>query len=526
MTLLKSAATVGGLTLVSRVAGFIRDMLTASVLGTGPVAQAFVVAFRFPNLFRSLFAEGAFNSAFVPMFAKKLESGGEAEARGFAEDIFAVMFVWLLFFTALAQVAMPLLMFIIAPGFSGDQDKFDLAVALTRIAFPYLLFMSLTALQSGVLNSLRRFAAAAWAPTLLNVVMIVTLLFVQYMGWGDSALTGYALVWGVCVAGIVQFMLLYIACSRANMRMRLKWPKLTPDARRLIRLGIPGVIAGGITQVNLLIATMIATTIERAVTYLYYADRVYQLPLGVVGVAIGVVLLPEMSRKLRSGDEAGALLSQNRSLEFALFLTLPATIALIAIPFAIVNVCFEHGVFTRSDSIATSYALAAFAIGLPAFVMNKVFSPGFFAREDTKRPMMFAITSVVINVVSSFILSRFIGHLGIAVSTALAAWVNATLLGMTLVRQGHFTADERLRRRMPRIIAASLLMGAFLLGAYYFLSPIFIDNHPLWLRALVLLGLVALGSVGYFLLAHLFGAMKIGELIKMSRRGPGPNGAA
>jgi len=189
-------------------------------------------------------------------------------------------------------------------------------------------------------------------------------------------------------------------------------------------------------------------------------------------------------------------------------------------------VCFEHGVFTRSDSIATSYALAAFAIGLPAFVMNKVFSPGFFAREDTKRPMMFAITSVVINVVSSFILSRFIGHLGIAVSTALAAWVNATLLGMTLVRQGHFTADERLRRRMPRIIAASLLMGAFLLGAYYFLSPIFIDNHPLWLRALVLLGLVALGSVGYFLLAHLFGAMKIGELIKMSRRGPGPNGAA
>jgi len=196
-------------------------------------------------------------------------------------------------------------MFIIAPGFSGDQDKFDLAVALTRIAFPYLLFMSLTALQSGVLNSLRRFAAAAWAPTLLNVVMIVTLLFVQYMGWGDSALTGYALVWGVCVAGIVQFMLLYIACSRANMRMRLKWPKLTPDARRLIRLGIPGVIAGGITQVNLLIATMIATTIERAVTYLYYADRVYQLPLGVVGVAIGVVLLPEMSRKLRSGDEAG-----------------------------------------------------------------------------------------------------------------------------------------------------------------------------------------------------------------------------
>ncbi|WP_119388760.1 murein biosynthesis integral membrane protein MurJ [Taklimakanibacter lacteus] len=526
MTLLKSAATVGGLTLVSRVAGFIRDILTASVLGTGPVAQAFVVAFRFPNLFRSLFAEGAFNSAFVPMFAKKLEGGGEAEARSFAEDIFAVMFAWLLFFTAVAQIAMPLLMYVIAPGFAGDADKFDLSVALTRIAFPYLLFMSLTALQSGVLNSLRRFVAAACAPILLNLVMIATLLLVRYMGWGESAATGYALVWGVCVAGIVQFLLLYIACSRANMRMRLKWPKLTPDARRLIRLGIPGVVAGGITQVNILIATMIATTIDRAVSYLYYADRVYQLPLGVVGVAIGVVLLPEMSRKLRAGDEAGALLSQNRSLEFALFLTLPATIALIAIPFAIVNVCFEHGVFTRSDSIATSYALAAFAAGLPAFVINKVFSPGFFAREDTKRPMMFAITSVVINVVSSLILSRFIGHVGIAVSTALAAWVNATLLGVTLARRGHFTADERLRRRLPRIIAASLVMGAMLLGAFYYSAPIFTDSHPLWLRALVLLGLVALGSLGYFLLAHLFGAMKLSEIRKMMRRGPAPNGAA
>ncbi|HTN97657.1 MAG TPA: murein biosynthesis integral membrane protein MurJ [Nordella sp.] len=526
MTLLKSAATVGGLTLVSRAAGFIRDMLTASVLGTGPVAQAFVVAFRFPNLFRSLFAEGAFNSAFVPMFAKKLEGGGEAEAKSFAEDIFAVMFAWLLFFTAIAQIAMPLLMYVIAPGFAGDQEKFDLSVALTRIAFPYLLFMSLTALQSGILNSLRRFVAAASAPILLNLVMIATLLFVHFMGWGDSAATGYALVWGVCAAGVAQFILLYIACSRANMRMRLKLPKLTPDVKRLIRLGIPGVIAGGITQVNILIATMIATTIDRAVSYLYYADRVYQLPLGVVGVAIGVVLLPEMSRKLRAGDEAGAVLSQNRSLEFALFLTLPATIALIAIPFAIVNVCFEHGVFTRSDSIATSYALAAFAMGLPAFVINKVFSPGFFAREDTRRPMMFAITSVVVNVLGSFILSRYIGHIGIALSTAVAAWINATLLGVTLVRQGHFTADERLRRRLPRIIAASLAMGAILLGTFYFSAPIFIDGNPLWLRALVLIGLVALGGIAYFLCAHLFGAMTLGEIRKMMRRGPASNSNA
>jgi putative peptidoglycan lipid II flippase len=226
-----------------------------------------------------------------------------------------------------------------------------------------------------------------------------------------------------------------------------------------------------------------------------------------------------MARKLRSGDEAGALASQNRALEFALFLTLPATVALIAIPFAIVNVCFEHGIFTRSDSIATSYALAAFAMGLPAFVINKVFSPGFFAREDTRRPMIFAITSVVVNVAGSFVLSRFIGHVGIALATAAAAWVNATLLGVTLGRYGHFTADQRLRRRLPRIIAASLVMGAILLGGFFLAAPIFSDGHALWLRALVLIGLVALGGISYFLLAHLFGAMSFGELTKMTRRG-------
>ena len=515
MSLLKSAATVGGLTLVSRAAGFIRDMLTASVLGTGPVAQAFVVAFRFPNLFRTLFAEGAFNSAFVPMFAKRLEGSGPQAAKSFAENIFAVMFAWLLLFTALAQIAMPLLMYVIAPGFADEPEKFDLSVTLTRIAFPYLLFMSLTALQSGVLNSLRRFVAAATAPIVLNLVMIATLLVVIYMGWGDSAWTGYALAWGVCIAGIAQFILLMIACRRADMGLKLGWPKWTADAKQLVRLGIPGIIAGGITQVNILIATMIATTIDRAVTYLYYADRVYQLPLGVVGVAIGVVLLPEMSRRLRAGDDAGTLASQNRALEFALFLTLPATIALVAMPLAIVNTCFEHGVFTRSDTVATADALAAFALGLPAFVMIKVFAPGFFAREDTKRPMYFAMASVAVNIVTAFTLSHFVGHLGIAIATALAAWVNATLLGMTLQRRGLYKPDDRIRSRLPRIILASLLMGAILVAAFWYVRPLFENGHPLLLRTAVLLGLVALGGISYFLLAHLTGAMKISELRAM-----------
>jgi putative peptidoglycan lipid II flippase len=520
MSLLKSAAQVGGLTLVSRGLGFVRDMLTASVVGTGPVAQAFVIAFRFPNLFRTLFAEGAFNSAFVPMFARRLESGGEKAAKGFAEDIYAVMFAWLLAFTAAAQIAMPLLMYVIAPGFADEPVKFDLSVALTRIAFPYLLFMSLNALQGGILNSLRRFSAAASAPILLNLVMIVTLLFVQAKGWGSTAITGYALAWGICVAGVVQWLLLMVACRRANMTLRLRLPKLTPDVKRLVKLGIPGIVAGGITQVNILIATMIATGIDRAVSYLYYADRVYQLPLGVVGVAIGVVLLPEMARKLRSNDAQGAVANQNRALEFALFLTLPATIALIALPLAIVNTCFEHGAFTRSDSLATASALAAFSIGLPAFTLNKVFSPGFFAREDTRTPMNFAIISVVANVLGSLVLSRFVGHVGIALATALAAWINSSLLAITLARREHYAPDAQLRSRLPRIIAASLGMGAVLLAAFWVAAPVFEGGHALWERALVLLALVVLGIVTYFGLAHVFGAMKLGDMkAMMTRRG-------
>jgi putative peptidoglycan lipid II flippase len=519
MSLLKSAATVGGLTMVSRVLGFVRDMLTASVVGTGPVAQAFVIAFRFPNLFRTLFAEGAFNSAFVPMFARRLEGGGEKAAKGFAEEIYAVMFAWLLAFTAVAQIAMPLLMYVIAPGFAGDPEKFDLSVALTRIAFPYLLFMSLNALQGGILNSLRRFSAAASAPILLNIVMIVTLLFVEAKGWGSSRITGYALAWGICAAGVAQFLLLMVACRRANMKLRLRLPKLTPDVMRLVRLGIPGIIAGGITQVNILIATIIATGIDRAVSYLYYADRVYQLPLGVIGVAIGVVLLPEMARKLRAGDTAGALANQNRALEFALFLTLPAAVALIALPLAIVNTCFEHGAFTRSDTLATAGALAAFAIGLPAFTMNKVFSPGYFAREDTRTPMIFAISSVVVNVLGSLVLSRLIGHVGIALATALAAWVNASLLALTLARRGNYAPDDRLRARLPRIIIASLAMGALLLAALWVVRPFFEGGYALSLRALILVSLVALGALSYFALAHVLGAMRLGELRSMMTRG-------
>ena len=518
MSLLKAAATVGGFTLISRLLGFIRDQLIAFTLGTGPVAEAFFVAQRFPNLFRALFAEGAFNNAFVPLFAKRIEGEGEDKARLFAIEVFSVLLAWLLLFSAAAMVAMPLVILVIAPGFSGDDARFDLAVDLTRICFPYLLFMSLTALQSGVLNSLNRFTAAAAAPILLNLVMIASNGVAWLLATGDSPSTGYIFAWGIFAAGIAQYALLAMACRRAGMPLFPRWPRLTPDVKRVIKLSIPGIVSGGIMQINLVIATMIATTIDGAVAYLYYADRLYQLPLGVIGVAIGVVLLPDLSRKLRAGNEAAALHSQNRALELSLFLTLPAAFALMAIPAPIIHTVFEHGAFSRMDTLAVAPAVLAFASGLPAFSMTKVFQPGFYAREDTQTPMRFAIISVVVNIAASIVLSIFLGHVGIALATSLAAWVNTALLAVTLSRRGHFTLDERLQRRLPRIVVSAAAMGALLLGGAWLLAANYAPGAGFMAAAWGLALLVVGGVVGYFGLAHLTGGMPLGEFRAMLKR--------
>ena len=518
MSLLKSAATVGGFTLISRLLGFVRDQLIAFTLGTGPVAEAFFVAQRLPNLFRALFAEGAFNNAFVPLFAKRIEGEGEDKARAFAIEVFSALLAWLLLFSAAAMIAMPLLILIIAPGFRADDARFDLAVDLTRICFPYLLFMSLTALQSGVLNSLNRFTAAAAAPILLNLVMIASNGVAWYFATGNSAETGYIFAWGIFAAGIAQYALLAVACRRAGIPLVPRWPRLTPDVKRVIKLSVPGIVSGGIMQINLVIATMIATTIEGAVAYLYYADRLYQLPLGVIGVAIGVVLLPDLSRKLRAGNASGALNSQNRALELSLFLTLPSAFALMAIPAPIIHTVFEHGAFTRADTLAVAPAVMAFASGLPAFTMTKVLQPGFYAREDTKTPMRFAIISVVVNIVASLVLSRFLGHVGIALATSLAAWVNAGLLAATLSRRGFFALDERLRRRLPRIVASALLMGSLLLAGTWLLAGNYVAGAGFLKAAWGLALLVVGGGASYFVLAHFTGAMRMGELKAMLKR--------
>ncbi len=518
MSLFKSVMTVGGFTLVSRVLGFVRDQLIAFTLGTGPVAEAFFVAQRFPNLFRTLFAEGAFNNAFVPLFAKRIEGEGESKAREFAVEVFSVLLTWLLLFSAIAMIAMPLVIYVIAPGFSGDNIKFDLAVNLTRICFPYLLFMSLTALQSGVLNSLHRFTAAAAAPILLNLVMIASNAVAWILATGNTPATGYIFAWGLFASGIAQYALLAVACRRAGMALWPRWPRFTPDVRRVIALSVPGIVSGGIMQINLVIATMIATTIEGAVAFLYYADRLYQLPLGVIGVAIGVVLLPDMSRKLRAGNEAGAAASQNRALELSLFLTLPAAFALMAIPAPIIHTVFEHGAFSRADTLAVAPAVLAFAAGLPAFSMTKVFQPGFYAREDTKTPMRFAIISVIVNIVASIALSQWFGHVGIALATTLAAWVNCVLLGLTLSRRGLFSLDERSRVRLPRIVVSGIFMGILLLAGAWALRDNYAEGRGFMAAAWGLLLLVTGGGLSYFAIAHLTGAMRLGEMKSMLKR--------
>jgi putative peptidoglycan lipid II flippase len=492
-------------------------MLTASVIGTGPVAQAFVIAFRLPNLFRTLFAEGAFNTSFVPMFSRRIEAEGLQSARNMAEEVYAVIFAWLLLFAAAAQMAMPLLLHVIAPGYAADPDKFDLSVALTRIAFPQLLFLSLTAILGGMLNGLRQFAAAAAAPIVLNAAMIATLLAILAMGWGNSNASGHALVWSMSVAGVVQAVLLAIACRRAKIGLRLRRPRMTADVAELMKLAVPGLIAGGITQVNIFVTTTIASGIDRAVSYLYYAERLYQLPLGVIGVAIGVVLLPEMSRRLKAGDVTGALANQNRALEFAMFVTLPATVALTVSPLAVVATVFEHGSFSADDAHATAAALASFAAGLPAYTLYKVFSPGFFARADTKWPMRVALISVACNAAGSLTLPLILGHVGLALSTALAAWINTILLASILFYRGHYSPDERLKRRLPRIVLASLAMGAVLVASLALVSPIFEIRHAFWMRAGILCGLMTAGAAAYCLAAHFLGAMTWQEARNMMR---------
>lgn len=513
MALLKSIATVGGYTMVSRILGFARDILVAALLGAGPVADAFFVAFKLPNFFRRLFAEGAFSAAFVPLFTRQLSEEGAASAQRFAEEVLSVLVVVLLLFCSLVQIAMPWAMYGFAPGFAADPEKFDLAVELTRITFPYLIFISLVSQLGGILNSLGKFAAAAATPILLNIALIGALL--GLLPFVETA--GHALAWGVFVAGIIQFLWLIEACRRAGMSLHLPRPSLSPRVRRLLVLILPGAFGAGVVQINLLIGVVIASLLPTgSVSYLYYGDRINQLPLGVIGVAVGTALLPLLSRQLRDRDDDAAMASLNRALEFALFLTVPAALALVVIPGPIISVLFERGVFDAAASAATSDALVAYSVGLPAYVLVKVLAPGFFAREDTVTPVKIAAICVVINIVMSLILMGPMLHVGVALATSISAWVNAILLGWTLASRGHLKLDARLRARAPRILVASVGMAAVLIGGFHGLGGMLSGGGGARIAALVIL--VGGGLAGYGALCLAVGAAVPAELRGMMRR--------
>jgi len=524
MSLYRSFATVGGLTAISRVLGFVRDQLIAYVLGTGLVADAFIVAFRIPNLFRRLFAEGAFNSAFVPLFADRLEGQGPGIAKQFAEEALAGLFAVLLAFTVLAEIAMPWVLPFIAFGFSGNQEKFDLTVLLTRIAFPYLICMSLMALYAGVLSGLRQYAAASAAQILLNVVLTIAMGLAYWLGLSRSPTAGIILASAVTIAGVIQLAMLARDAARHGMLLGLRWPEHTDGTRRLVQLGIPALIAGGITQLNIVVGTNIASVQPGANSFLYYADRLYQLPLGIVGIAIGVVLLPDIARQLKAGNLGAVHESQNRSIEFALLLTLPAAVALAVVPLPIIRVLFERGAFTAADSPPTAWALSAFAFGLPAFVLNKVLSPAYFAREDTRTPMNFALVNLAVNAAGSiglFFLLKYLGylpHVGIAIATTLAAWLNVGQLWRELRLRGHYNADDRIERNLPRILIASAIMGIAVWALGQGLDGYFLRANGPLIQVAALGLLVGLGLAIYAGAVLGLGIIRSQDLRRMIRR--------
>lgn len=507
--LIRGFLSVGAWTLASRIVGFVRDVMIAAYLGTGPVAQAYIVAFTLPNMFRRFFAEGAFNTAFVPMFSKRLESG--ENPRGFAEEAFAGLFSVVLVVSLIAHLAMPWLVLAMAAGFRGDE-RFDLAVIYGRICFPYILFISLTALLSGLLNAGGRFVAAAAAPVLMNFILIAAMLLADWLGWD----MGLAMAWSTPISGIAQFATVWWAAKRMGFPLRLRRPRLSPDMRRLLAVAAPAVLAGGVVQVNLLVGRQVGSFFDGAIAWLTNADRLYQLPLGVVGIAIGIVLLPDISRRLKAGDTDGGRHAYNRAAEFALFLTVPAAVALMVASYPLISVLFRRGAFLESDVGPTALALAIYGLGLPAFVLQKVLQPLYFAREDTRQPFRFALWSMVVNAVVALGLSPLIGFSAAAWGTTIAGWTMAAQLWHGTRAYGEAAAlDARLRRRLPRIFAASVVMGVVILGLKLVLSDAL--QQP-GLRYLALAALVLGGMASYGLAAILLGAINRQDLRSGLRR--------
>lgn len=521
MKLLKSTAIIGGMTLISRVLGLTRDILMAGFLGAGLVNDALITATKLPNLFRRMFAEGAFNAAFIPLYARRLEGEGEHAAENFAGEAFSALVFFVAIIMVLFQLTMPISLNLIGGGLEktaarpGDFIPYDAAVLYARLTMPYLLLMSIGALFSGMLNTKNYFAVAAFAPALLNVVWIGILVSQFTLRLPPQTLAIYMAA-GMTISGLLQIGVLIYALQRTAIRLPLKWPRLTPGVKRLFTLGIPGLIAAGITQINLLITHNIATLQPGAPSWLYYSDRLYQLPLGMIGIALGIALLPSLSRSLRADRTDEAMMTLNRATEIAAFLTLPAACALFIMPEFLISTLFERGRFTPEDSLESAKALRMFALGLPAFVLIKVLTPTFFAREDTRTPMIFAAISAFINVACGYALFFTIGFYGLALATTLAAWGNVLCLAVTQKRRGHFIVDSQLLVSLPKMMVAAGIMSMSLIWLLARTLP-HMRGEILWDYA-VMLALCGCGTAVYIAVSLVLRIFKPADLKQAFRK--------
>ena len=510
--MLKGFLTVGSWTMLSRVLGLVRDQLLAAMMGAGPVQDAYQVAFRLPNLFRRLFGEGAFNAAFVPLFSGILAKEGPEVARGFAREALGVLLFWLLCLTVLGELAMPAVIRVIAPGFGANRP---LAISLGRITFPYVLLICAAALVSGVLNGLERFGVAAAAYVLFNVVGIAAILFLTpYV-----TSVAHAAAWGITASGVVQLGVLMVAASRAGMPLGLPRPRLTPRMRLLMRRMLPGLVGSGITQLNLGVDTIIGTLLPAgSVSLMYFADRVNQLPLGVLGAAAGTTMLPVLTRQVQTGDDAAARRTQNSAIEYALILTIPAALALMVLAVPILAALFGYGEFTPRDVRLSAQSLAGYALGLPFFVLIKVLAPGFYARGDMSTPVRIGMATLGINLCLNLALMRPLQHVGPPLATSLASLVNASILAVLLLRRGYLQPDRAMLSRLLRMgLAAAAMAAALALLAHGPFAGL--ERQRGLLRVAGLGLLVATGMAAYGLALQALGVMDVRTLWpKLARR--------
>lgn len=500
--------------MLSRIAGFVRDALTATFLGAGFHADAFFVAQRLPNLFRSLFAEGAFSAAFVPLYTKENEKNGDEAAQRFAGEALALLIAILTPFTIVVMLAMPWVIRLMAPGFHDEPEKFALAVQYSTITFPYLLLISITALQSGVLNARGRFGPGAAAPIMLNIVLIVALYLTTFLEWP----VGLTLAYATTLSGAVQAVWLAISCWRARATIPLVMPHLTKSAKRLFKQIGPGAVGAGAAQINLLMTTILASLLPTgAVSYLYYADRLNQLPLGIIGIAVATTLLPFLSRHESNGESEKVTHYISRAIEFCLVFGLPAALGLGLAASPIIQTLFEHGAFTHDDTVKTASALGAYALGVPAFLLAKIFASRFFSREDTKTPVRIAIFSIGANIVMAVFLMNVWGHVGMALATSCATWLNAVLLFFALNRRGEHLIDAGLKKSFPRLLLSAAVMAA---ATFFAVSKTghWFENTSILIQIQGLIVIIGLSSLSYAVLLQVTGAVRIGQLLRTIKR--------